>query len=258
MRSSRALAAAPAERLRSSRGTQFSAQGVSTMMKKTRAAAIAALGLGVVLAAAACSSGGSSSASSGGGGGLVLQRPGHADLLDERHPRSRPHVLRRTPSSPFDAAHPGVTIKMQAIQNEDYDGKLQTALASNTAPDIFFQRGGGKMLAMVNANQVAPLTLTAADQANVSAAAARRRQLSTARSTASRSTRSPRAIYYSQDLFTAGGHHHDADHHPRARGRRRQAEGRRGRADRGRRQGRVARGPLVLQLRRCASAARPR
>ena len=43
---------------------------------------------------------------------------------------------------------------MQNIQNEDYDGKLQTALASNTAPDIFFQRGGGKMLAMVNASQL--------------------------------------------------------------------------------------------------------
>ena len=71
----------------------------------------------------------------------------------------------------FDAAHPGVTIKMQTIQNEDYDGKLQTALASNTAPDIFFQRGGGKMLAMVNAGQLEPLNLTAADKANVIAAA---------------------------------------------------------------------------------------
>ena len=51
--------------------------------------------------------------------------------------------------------HPDVTIKIQAIQNEDLDGKLQTALNSNSAPDIFFQRGGGKMLAMVNAGEVA-------------------------------------------------------------------------------------------------------
>src|SRR3982751_1854347 len=54
----------------------------------------------------------------------------------------------------FQAAHPNVKIKIQAIQNEDLDGKLQTALNSGSAPDIFFQRGGGKMAAMVDADQV--------------------------------------------------------------------------------------------------------
>src|SRR6185312_16259984 len=54
----------------------------------------------------------------------------------------------------FEKANPNVTIKMQSIQNEDLDGKLQTALNSGDAPDIFLQRGGGKMAAMVQAGQL--------------------------------------------------------------------------------------------------------
>src|SRR5665647_3696887 len=37
----------------------------------------------------------------------------------------------------FEADHPNVTIEIQAIQNEDLAGKLQTALNSGDAPDIF-------------------------------------------------------------------------------------------------------------------------
>ena len=169
------------------------------MMKKTRAAAITALGLGVALAASACA-GGSSGSSGGGsssGGSTTLTfwtnaTPGPGLTFFQDAVKS------------FDAAHPGVTIKMQAIQNEDYDGKLQTALASNSAPDIFFQRGGGKMLAMVNANQVAPLTLTAADQANVSAAALAGETLN-GKIYAIPMDQQPEGFYYSKDLFKQAG-----------------------------------------------------
>ncbi|WP_372967547.1 ABC transporter substrate-binding protein [Microbacterium sp.] len=58
----------------------------------------------------------------------------------------------------FEADNPGVTIEVQSIQNEDLDGKLQTALNSGDAPDIFLQRGGGKMAAMVKAGQLKDLT----------------------------------------------------------------------------------------------------
>src|SRR5215211_8180212 len=58
----------------------------------------------------------------------------------------------------FQAAHPNVEIKIQALQNEELDGKLQTALNSGSAPDIFLQRGGGKMQAMVDAGQVMDLS----------------------------------------------------------------------------------------------------
>jgi raffinose/stachyose/melibiose transport system substrate-binding protein len=63
----------------------------------------------------------------------------------------------------FQATHPNVTIKIQSIQNEDVDGKLQTALNSGDAPDIFLQRGGGKMAAMVKAGQLMDLTNSITD-----------------------------------------------------------------------------------------------
>ena len=46
----------------------------------------------------------------------------------------------------FEKENPNVTIKIEAIQNEDMDGKLQTALQDpNSAPDIFMARGGQKL-----------------------------------------------------------------------------------------------------------------
>ncbi|MEP6480066.1 MAG: extracellular solute-binding protein, partial [Rhodoglobus sp.] len=42
--------------------------------------------------------------------------------------------------------------------NEEMDGKLQTALASGDAPDIFMARGGGKLADVVTAGQVMDLT----------------------------------------------------------------------------------------------------
>jgi raffinose/stachyose/melibiose transport system substrate-binding protein len=58
----------------------------------------------------------------------------------------------------FQTAKPNVKIKIQQVQNEDLDGKLQTALNSGSAPDIFLQRGGGKMAAMVEAGQLKDIT----------------------------------------------------------------------------------------------------
>ena len=58
----------------------------------------------------------------------------------------------------FEAANPGVTIEIQSIQNEEMDGKLQTALNSGDAPDLFMARGGGKLADIVNAGQVMDIT----------------------------------------------------------------------------------------------------
>ncbi len=58
----------------------------------------------------------------------------------------------------FEEANPGVTIEIQSIQNEDMDGKLQTALNSGDAPDIFMARGGGKLADVVEAGQAMDLT----------------------------------------------------------------------------------------------------
>jgi multiple sugar transport system substrate-binding protein/raffinose/stachyose/melibiose transport system substrate-binding protein len=69
----------------------------------------------------------------------------------------------------YEAANPNVTIEIQAIQNEDMDGKLQTALNAGDAPDIFMARGGGKLADIVAAGQVMDLTdkVTAATKAAV-------------------------------------------------------------------------------------------
>jgi raffinose/stachyose/melibiose transport system substrate-binding protein len=168
------------------------------MMKKTRAAAIAALGLGVALAASACSSGGSS-----GGGGSSASGPVTLTFWTNATPGPGLTYFQNAVKT-YNSSHPGVTVKMQTIQNESLDGKLQTALNSGTAPDIFFQRGGGKMLAMVNANQVQALNLTAADKANVSAAALASETLN-GKIYAIPMDQQPEGFYYSKNLFKQAG-----------------------------------------------------
>src|SRR5690349_6981992 len=168
------------------------------MMKRTRTAAIAALGLGVALAASACAGGGSSS-------GNGSSSSGHVTLTFWTNATPGPGLTYfQNAIKTFEKLHSNVTIKMQTIQNEDYDGKLQTALNSNSTPDIFFQRGGGKMLAMVNASKVQPLTLTATDKQNVSAAAVASESVN-GKVYAIPLDVQPEGIYYSKDLFAHAG-----------------------------------------------------
>ncbi|WP_314505562.1 extracellular solute-binding protein [uncultured Microbacterium sp.] len=58
----------------------------------------------------------------------------------------------------FEEANPGVTVEIQSVQNEEMDGKLQTALNAGDAPDIFMARGGGKLADVVAAGQAMDLT----------------------------------------------------------------------------------------------------
>jgi raffinose/stachyose/melibiose transport system substrate-binding protein len=106
----------------------------------------------------------------------------------------------------FHAAHPNVTIKIQTVQNEDMDGKLQTALNSGSAPDIFLQRGGGKMAAMVEAGQLKDLTneVTPETKAAVGDAALGTGSLD-GKLYAIPQSILPGGLWYSQDLFKAAG-----------------------------------------------------
>ncbi len=166
------------------------------MMNKTRVAAIAALGLGVALAASAC-------AGSGGNGGSSAN--GQVTLSFWTNATPGPGLTYfQNAVKTFHTLHPSVTINIQSIQNESLDGKLQTALNSNSAPDIFFQRGGGKMLAMVNAGEVQQLNLTAADKANVSAAALASESINGKVYAIPEDTQ-PEGIYYSMELFQRAG-----------------------------------------------------
>jgi multiple sugar transport system substrate-binding protein/raffinose/stachyose/melibiose transport system substrate-binding protein len=58
----------------------------------------------------------------------------------------------------YSEENPDVTIKVTSVQNEDMDGKLQTAVNSGDMPDIFMARGGGKLADIVAAGKVKDLT----------------------------------------------------------------------------------------------------
>jgi raffinose/stachyose/melibiose transport system substrate-binding protein len=106
----------------------------------------------------------------------------------------------------FEAANPGVTIDVQTIQNEDLDGKLQTAMNSGDGPDIFLQRGGGKMAAMVSAGQVMDITDKISDDARdqISEGTFKAETLDD-KVYAMPVAVLPGGLFYSQDLFTAAG-----------------------------------------------------
>ena len=106
----------------------------------------------------------------------------------------------------FEAANPNVKISVQAIQNEDMDGKLQTALNSGSPPDIFMARGGGKLADIVAAGQVMdltnsidPATKAAVPAAVLNAFAVDGKQYGMPTSVL------PGGMYYSKDLYKKAG-----------------------------------------------------
>jgi raffinose/stachyose/melibiose transport system substrate-binding protein len=173
-------------------------RGISTMTRKTRGATAAAIGLGIALAATGCA-GGSSGGSGGSSGGKVT-------VTFWENATNGPDGLNyfQSAAKQFEAQHPNVTIQYQTIQNENLDGKLQTALNANSAPDIFLQRGGGKMQAEVNAGQLQALHLNATDQANVGAGALASETISSQVYALPFDTQ-PEGVYYSKTLFQQAG-----------------------------------------------------
>lgn len=57
----------------------------------------------------------------------------------------------------FEAAHPGVTIKMETFENESYKTKIKSAVAANELPDLFFTWAGGFSESFVSSGKVLPL-----------------------------------------------------------------------------------------------------
>lgn len=111
-----------------------------------------------------------------------------------------------TVAADFEASHEGVTVEVQAIQNEDLDGKLQTAQNAGEGPDVFLARGGGKLRDMVDAG----LVLDISDKIDDSVAADVPEGAFSAYMVddgiyAMPTSLQPGGIYYSQDLFDAAG-----------------------------------------------------
>ncbi|MCG3041829.1 extracellular solute-binding protein [Streptomyces sp. S1A] len=164
-------------------------------MRKTRSMTAAAIGLGIALAATGCAGGDGGDGSPGGQGALTLW----TNAMEGRGAE-----YWRAAAKEYQSLHPDVTIKIQSVQNEDLDGKLQNALNSNSAPDIFLQRGGGKMQAMVDAGQIQVLDLTDTDRANVGDAALEGVSID-GKVYAMPLDTQPEGIYYSKDLFKKAG-----------------------------------------------------
>ncbi len=118
--------------------------------------ALIALGASVALALTACAGGGAPSASTSASGASsaapVAMTFWHNSTTGDGKKYWEDTV------AAFQKEHPNVTITIQAIQNEDMDGKLQTALASSDGPTIFMARGGGKLADVVAADQVMDIT----------------------------------------------------------------------------------------------------
>ena len=171
------------------------------MTRKTRTVMAGLVGFSAALAAAGCAGGSSNGGGSGGSG----SSGGQVKLTVWQNSTTGPgQQFFLTAAKDYHTLHPNVTINVQTIQNEDMDGKLQTALNSNSAPDIFLQRGGGKMQAMVNAGQVQSLNLSAADKANVGAAALAAESIDGTVYAIPMDTQ-PEGFYYSKNLFQQAG-----------------------------------------------------
>ncbi len=106
----------------------------------------------------------------------------------------------------FEEANPGVTIDIQAIQNEDMDGKLQTALNSGDAPDVFMARGGGKLADVVEAGQVMDITDAISDETRTAVGDAAFSAFSVDGAVYGMPVAVlPGGVYYSEDLFAEAG-----------------------------------------------------
>ena len=96
---------------------------------------------------------------------------------------------------------PGVTVTIVPVQNEDLDGKLQTAMNGGTPPDVFLQRGGGKLADMVNAGFVAEVKSKPADIPDGAFAA----YTLGGKTYGLPMSLLPGGFFYAKDLFTAAG-----------------------------------------------------
>jgi multiple sugar transport system substrate-binding protein/raffinose/stachyose/melibiose transport system substrate-binding protein len=165
------------------------------MKRKDRIAGILALAVGTALLASGCASGGDSSSD-----GDVAMTFWQNSTTGEGKAYWEKTV------ADFEAANPTVTITMQSIQNEEMDGKLQTALNSGDAPDIFMARGGGKLADVVAAGQAMDIT----DSIDSATKAAVPEGVLSAFEVDGKIYGMPTAvlpggIFYSKDLFAAAG-----------------------------------------------------
>jgi len=168
-------------------------------MKARKTLAVTAAAIVAAMTLAACG-GGDSGSGGGDGDGDVTMTFWHNSTTGDGKAYWEDTV------AAFEDANPGVTINIQSIQNEDMDGKLQTALNSGDAPDIFMARGGGKLADVVEAGQAMDLTDALTQETRDALGEASLAAFSVDGSVYGVPTAVlPGGIYYSKDLFEQAG-----------------------------------------------------
>ncbi|GAA4829991.1 extracellular solute-binding protein [Luteimicrobium xylanilyticum] len=171
------------------------------MTRKFRGAALIALGASAALAMTACSGGDS------GSGDGDSTKSGPVTLTMWTNASTGPGTAYFAQfAKDVHAKYPDITLKIQNIQNENYDGKLQTAINSGSAPDIFYQRGGGKMGDMVDAGQVMDLSdLITDDTKQAIGDGVLKSEQIDGKTYAMPYTVTPGGMWYSEDIFKKAG-----------------------------------------------------
>lgn len=162
---------------------------------KSRTIAAAALSIAMLVSVAAC--GGSDDTA---GDGKVTLDFWHISTTTSGK------AYQENIAKEFEKTHPNVTVNVQAIQTEDYDGKLQTAMQdANSAPDVFLSRGGQKLTDMVEAGQVMDLTGRLSDDTQSQLEDVLEVQQVDGKQYGVPVMLSPGGFFYSKDLFAQAG-----------------------------------------------------
>lgn len=161
---------------------------------KFKTAAAAALAVATILGMGAC---GSTDSSSGGKTEIVVW---------ENSTTGDGKKFWEDAAAAYEKKNPNVHIKIEAIQNEDMDGKLQTALQDpDSAPDVFLARGGQKLRDVVEAGQAMDLTDKISDTVKTQMKTALAADTIDGKVYGVPQSVLPGGIWYSKDLFAKAG-----------------------------------------------------
>lgn len=106
----------------------------------------------------------------------------------------------------FEKKNPGVKVEIQAIQNEDLGGKLQTAMQDpSSGPDVYMALGGAKTQEMINAGQAMDLTNKISNAVKTDMKTALTAATFSGKVYGVPVTVEPGGLWYSKDLFAKAG-----------------------------------------------------
>jgi raffinose/stachyose/melibiose transport system substrate-binding protein len=126
-------------------------------MMRTTVLRTLALGAGIALLATACSSGDAGDDSTDGASGDTTITWWHnSNTGDGKDYYDKV-------AADFEAANPGVTVEVTAMQHEDMLTKLDAAFQSGDAPDVYMERGGGELADHVKAGLTKDISESAKD-----------------------------------------------------------------------------------------------